>query len=77
MKTMCKVLEVSRSGYYAWAKRSTSKMFQSDARLVEDIKKVHIASRKTYGSPRIHAELIRQGIPCGQTEKNQTEEKLF
>ena len=65
MKTMCKVLEVSKSGYYAWARRLTNRRSQANARLVEEIKKVHIESRKTYGSPRIHAELIRQGIPCG------------
>lgn len=65
MKTMCRVLEVSKSGYYTWAKRPTSRRFQSNDRLVEAIKQVHLESRKTYGSPRIHAELIRQGIRCG------------
>lgn len=62
---MCQVLEVSKSGYYAWAKCPTSRRFQSNNRLVEAIKKVHLESRKTYGSPRIHAELIRQSIHCG------------
>ena len=65
MKTMCQVLEVSKSGYYAWAKRPPSRRCQANTRLVEDIKKIHLESRKTYGSPRTHAELIRQGIRCG------------
>lgn len=65
MKTMCRVLEISKSGYYAWAKRPTSQRLRSDDRLVETIRKVYLESRKTYGSPRIHAELICQGIRCG------------
>lgn len=65
MSAMCKALKVSKSGYYAWTKRSTSRRFQANVRLVEDIKRVHIESGKRYGSPRIHAELIRQGIHCG------------
>lgn len=65
MKMMCQILQVSKSGYYAWAKRPPSRRHQANTRLVEDIKKVYLESRKTYGSPRIHAELIRQGIHCG------------
>lgn len=65
MKTMCQTLQVSKSGYYAWSKRPSSRWFQANARLVEDIKKIHTESRKTYGSPRIHAELVRRGIQCG------------
>ena len=62
---MCRILEVSKSGYYAWAQRPMSQRSKANARLVEDIKIVHAQSRRTYGSPRVHAELIRQGVHCG------------
>jgi transposase InsO family protein len=61
---MCRVLQVSVSGYYAWRKRGPSRRAQADARLVEQMRQVHAASRQTYGSPRIHAALRRQGIGC-------------
>lgn len=54
---MCKVLEVSRSGYYAWAGRGPSARAQEDAKLLEAIREVHRKSRKCYGAPRVHAEL--------------------
>ena len=55
---MCRVLEVSRSGYYAWRQRQPSPRQRDDQRLVELIRTVHNQNRKVYGSPRIHAELI-------------------
>ena len=57
---MCRVLGVSRSGYYAWERRSTSRRTRSDAELLEKIKVIHKRSRGLYGSPRIHAELQKQ-----------------
>ena len=60
--TMCRVLGVSRSGYYAWLKRPPSKRAWRDAELLEKIKTIHKRSRGTYGSPRVHAELRAQGI---------------
>lgn len=65
VKTMCCVLDVSKSGYYAWAKRPICQRSQANVRLVKDIQKVHTESRKAYGSPRIHAALVRQGVCCG------------
>lgn len=62
---MCKVLKVTRSGYYAWYKRTPSQREQSNQELLEWIKKVFQASRRTYGSPRIYAYLRRQGWLCG------------
>jgi putative transposase len=59
---MCKMLDVSSSGYYAWRERQPSPREQANERLVEHIRKVHQHSRHTYGSPRIHAELQDQGI---------------
>ena len=59
---MCRVLEVSRSGYYASAKLdSISKRMERDMDLTEKIRKVHEDSRGTYGSPRVHAQLKRDG----------------
>ena len=63
---MCRVLEVSRSGYYAWCNRKPSKREQENQVLVEHIRKEHQASRQTYGSPRIHRALVRQGKSCGK-----------
>ncbi len=55
--TMCRVLEVSTSGYYAWLKRGPSKRACEDARLSVRIEEIHRESDGTYGSPRVHAEL--------------------
>ena len=63
---LCYVLQVTRSGYYAWRRCPVSRRAQEDARLLITIKKIHVASNKTYGSPRIHAELRQQGAPCGR-----------
>lgn len=55
---MCRVLEISRSGYYAWSSRpSDSPRQQSDRELLKQIRSIHKGSRGTYGSPRIHAAL--------------------
>jgi len=58
VKTMCRVLEVSRSGFHAWAKRAPSPRALKDARLTERIRQIHAEHRQVYGSPRIHAELV-------------------
>ncbi len=60
--TMCRLLGVSTSGYYAWRKRLPSRRAVDDADLREQIKEAHAASRQTYGAPRIHAELAAQGV---------------
>ncbi len=56
--TMCHVLRVSRSGYYAWSKRKPSKRQRANDRLTAEIRAIHGDSRGTYGAPRIHAELV-------------------
>jgi putative transposase len=63
---LCEVLEISRSGYYAWRQRLPSPRAQANEVLVKEIEQVHQASRKTYGSPRIHASLKRQAIRCSR-----------
>lgn len=66
IRVMCRVLNVSASGYYAWVDRSPSRRQQDDDRLVEHIQTCHERSRKTYGSPRIHADLQAMGIRVGR-----------
>jgi putative transposase len=63
---MCKVLNLARSGYYAWCKRQDSPRNQENAVLSEQIKEIHQSSRQTYGSPRIHAALIAKGFRIGR-----------
>lgn len=67
MARLCQVLEVSVSGYYAWRGRPISRQAQANLELIQQIRQVHQASRGTYGSPRIHAELKARGYRC--TEK--------
>jgi putative transposase len=55
---MCRVLEVSRSGFHAWRQRKPSSRACEDARLTTRIREIHDANRGVYGSPRIHAELV-------------------
>jgi transposase InsO family protein len=62
---LCRVLEVSRAGYYAWARRGRSLRAQRDAELTEQIGQIHRQSRATYGAPRIHADLAAAGIHVG------------
>ena len=61
VRTMCRVLGVSASGYYAWRDRAPSARSLADAVLLERIRQVHTDSHQTYGMPRVRAELIDQG----------------
>lgn len=65
--TMCRVLGVSTSGYYAWRRRPPSRRSVEDARLTGLIGRIHEDSRGTYGAPRIWAELrLGHGIRVGR-----------
>jgi len=64
--TMCRVLGVSASGYYAWQHRAPSARAQRDAELTMTIHTIHLESRGTYGAPRVHAELAAQGVHVGR-----------
>lgn len=64
--TMCRVLGVSTSGYYAWRKRLAAPRTQADAELTDRIRTIHTRSQGTYGAPRIHAELADEGVPVGR-----------
>lgn len=63
---MCRVLEVSASGYYAWRCRMMSVRSREDEALRRKIRTIHDRSRHTYGSPRIHAELKEDGTGVGR-----------
>ena len=63
---LCKLLGVSRSGYYAWRRRPPSERTRFDAVLSEKIETIHRNSRATYGAPRVHAELKAIGIRCSR-----------
>jgi putative transposase len=62
----CDVLAVSRSGYYAWRTRPPSAAAGRRTALTEKIRIAHQASRSTYGSPRVHRDLLAQGTPCNR-----------
>jgi len=67
IKTMCRVLEVSRSGFHAWQARRPSPRAIADQALTERIREIHAANRQVYGAPRIHAELaIADGVRVGR-----------
>jgi putative transposase len=63
---LCRVLKVSRSGYYAWRDRPPSRRSVEDASLTAKIREIHEGSRHTYGYPRVHAELRALGVECGR-----------
>ena len=63
---LCRLLGVSRSGYYARRNRLPSKRSRFDAVLLEKIERIHRNSGATYGAPRVHAELRAIGIRCGR-----------
>ena len=63
---MCRVLGVSRSGLYAWQRRGRSARAETDDDLSRRIRASHTTSRGTYGGPRVHRDLRRQGVRVGR-----------
>lgn len=63
---MCRLYNVSTSGYYAWRDRPESPRAVADKCLIAQIRKAHDASRQTYGSPRIHEAIAQGGTPVGR-----------
>jgi transposase InsO family protein len=66
VKALCQMLQVSRSGYYAWRKRGPSRRQQENEQLLVQIKTVYEHGRGTYGYRRIYAALVAKGIACGK-----------
>ncbi len=64
--TMCRVLGLSESAYYASRQRPPSARSLMDSWLLERIQASHAASRGTYGAPRVHADLAAEGIHVGE-----------
>ncbi len=62
---LCRVLGVSRSGFYAWNGRGESTRAKANRQLLEDIRRIHEEARRTYGSPRVHAQLRNEGNRIG------------
>lgn len=64
---LCALLGVTRQGYHAWEARKPSQRALAEQRLREDVKRIFDESRGTYGSPRVHAELHREGKKVGKS----------
>ena len=66
VSTMCRLLGVSPSGYYAWRNRGPSSRSLANEALTERIRQIHEESRRTYGVPRVHFELVEKGWRIGR-----------
>jgi len=73
---LCRVLNVSRSGYYAWRTRRPSARAQENARLEVAIQAAHVRTRQTYGPERLQAELREDGFPAGVGRIKRLRKKL-
>ena len=66
VRTMCRVLQVSRAGYYAWRARPLCARVQDDRRLTERIRQIQQQVEQRYGSPRVRMELRALGVRCAK-----------
>jgi putative transposase len=66
VKRCCELLEVSRAAFYERLDETPSARDLKDAELIEKIKAIHTRSRRTYGSPRVHNALRKEGVACGR-----------
>jgi len=73
---LCRVLEVSRSGYYAWRTRRPSTRAQEHAQLEVASQAAHVRTRQTYGPERLQAELRADGFPAGLSRIKRLRKKL-
>jgi transposase InsO family protein len=68
VRTTCRLLAVQPSGYYAWTSRSPCQREARKLQLIESIRRVHERSGGTYGSPRVHQALKKQGVVCSRKQ---------
>lgn len=66
LRSRCRVLGVSRSGYYAWCRRPAPRRDERNDALLVYIRAAYQRGRQAYGAPRVHQELVHQGIACGR-----------
>jgi putative transposase len=66
VRTMCRVLDLSTSGYYAWAQQPQSRREQENLKLMDEIREIHESCHQTYGSPRIAKALQQKGLQCSR-----------
>ena len=66
VKVLCRVMDVGRSGFYAWVRRGPSQRARADELLEGHIDQAFRNSRGTYGSPRIRAQLNAEGVPVSK-----------
>ena len=66
VRTMCRVLDVSESGFFAWKGRPASQRQRDDMIYLAHIRTAFELSNRTYGSPRMHRELVDDGLPIGR-----------
>jgi putative transposase len=66
VSTLCRVLRVGRSGYYAWLERDESEHSKADRRLAVEVRAVFAEKKKRYGSPRVYRELRTKGVCVGR-----------
>jgi putative transposase len=66
LAVLCRMLQVTCSGYYAWRQRPRSQRRQQDEQLIIHIRAIYGQSRGRYGSPRVHQELRAQGVGCSE-----------
>lgn len=66
VRTMCRVLQVSVSGYYGWTQRPESNLSKQNREIIEAIKNIHKENHEVYGSPRIANSLKDEGYRCSR-----------
>jgi len=76
LPVLCRVLNVSRSGYYGWLNREPSKHAQEEARLEIEIKAAHKRTRGTFGPERLQRDLAEHGIKVGSSRVRRIRKKL-
>ncbi len=64
VELLCQSLHVTRGGFYGWQDRPVSARHKRQEQLTGEIRQAHEQSRRIYGSPRVHQELVSRGVAC-------------